>query len=140
MGFCSSALAGMDLRIEIRNDSLLVLIINNSEEKVIVNRFLSLGPEISLSNLRFVFKNIDGKKYPFTSKVDGKVPDPQDYFTLYPSAIIGKAFSLKSLESEYDLVPGEYKIQALYEDRNKIISPGLGLLRSNELTFKMEPE
>jgi len=97
-------------------DNLRFILINKSDEEIVINHIFSVGPSGKRGNIELYFIDTNNKKYILSSKVNFKKTMKSDFISLSPNAFIGKIFSFDDVKSYYNLVPGEYELEGFYKN------------------------
>lgn len=120
MCFSNTGLARnfMDLRVVKHENSILLYLVNTSDESVFLNKRFSLGSKFDLSELTLEITDVDGNQYPFSVKNKLGMATNEEFIRLEPNEVIGKAFNITQLIQYYDLDTGNYKLKAFYQNKS----------------------
>lgn len=110
---CMTAKAELELRLVDAEDAVLVLLINNASfSKTVIKRLCN--DAMGKTELALIVTNIEGRDFPFLSKLDGTDLEPEDFASIDPGSIVGERIRLTRIIEDYYLAPGEYKVRAVY--------------------------
>ena len=109
----------ISVELQSHDESLRVILINNSHGEIRVNKRLAYGrPKESGVDLNFIIKNNEGESYNFQSLVNRRTPKESDWCYLLRNQFIGRIIPLYLIKADYALKSGEFYIQAKYTMRN----------------------
>jgi len=128
---------GLELRIEPYGKALAVIIVNDGEIPMRLNRIISQGTTDTSGNLKFIILNDEGASIPLRAKIDGPYLKQSDYFSLLPGSLTGRLFEWSLIVDEYSLKPGKYSIKARYWDGTEFSDRSRNPIDSNLLRVKV---
>lgn len=140
--FSNNAVNMVPIKLTLENNSnyLRLCLTNISEENVLVNKRLAIGPPASPNEIELLICNEGGTSFPFQGRIAASPPLESDIILLQSGEIVCREIEIYRLVKYYSLTAGQYRVKAKYKDKWGFKGVFDKHLESDWITFEVKTQ